>query len=103
MESIVRKLSEIEAAAIAVVEHAEEQKAQLDQEMEKKRNVFDAQLEEETKAKIQAIQEKLEHEMSSVLADQSNASNSSIDAIEKEYNANHTEYAQTILQRIIEV
>ena len=42
MESIVRKLSEIESAASAIVEHAEAQKEILDHEYREKRNRFDA-------------------------------------------------------------
>ena len=44
MDSIVKKLSEIESAAAAIVRHAEEQKEVLDHEFREKRNQFDEEL-----------------------------------------------------------
>ena len=46
MDSVINKLTEIEDAASAIVEHAQEQKAVLDREYEEKRKAFDAELEE---------------------------------------------------------
>ncbi len=47
MDSIVKKLSEIESAAAAIVRHAEEQKEVLDHEFREKRNQFDEELEKD--------------------------------------------------------
>ena len=44
MDSIVNKLTEIEDAASAVVQHAEDQKSQLEKEYEEKRRTFDEEL-----------------------------------------------------------
>lgn len=51
MDSIVKKLSEIESAASAIVEHAEAQKEVLDHEYREKRNRFDTELEAKPPAK----------------------------------------------------
>ena len=45
MDSIVKKLSEIESAASSIVEHAEAQKEVLDKEYQEKRRLFDIELE----------------------------------------------------------
>ena len=55
MDSIVNKLTEIEDAASAIVAHAETQKEILDREYEEKRKAFDADLEKQTQARINAI------------------------------------------------
>ena len=60
MDSIVNKLTEIEDAASAIVAHAETQKEILDREYEEKRKAFDADLEKQTQARINAIREDLE-------------------------------------------
>ena len=45
MERIAEKLSEIEKTARAIVDNAQEQKHQMEMQMQKKRDVFDADME----------------------------------------------------------
>lgn len=103
MDSIVKKLSEIESAASAIVEHAEAQKEALDHEYRKKRQVFDEELEAKTSGKIQQIRDELERNTKALLDSQSGANSDSIAALEKEYAERHTQYAQDILKHITEV
>lgn len=103
MDSIVNKLTEIEEAASAIVEHAEAQKEVLDKEYDEKRKAFDAQLEQKTQRQIDAVRSELEQKTQNLLDSQSGASHSTIDALEKEYKEKHTVYAQEILKRITEV
>lgn len=103
MDSIVKKLSEIESAASAIVEHAEAQKEVLDHEYREKRNRFDTDLEKKTSDKIQKIQEDLAMKTQELLKAQVGGRNDTIAALEKEYEERHTWYAQNILKRIIEV
>lgn len=103
MDSIVRKLSEIESAASAIIEHAEEQKQALDREYLEKRKRFDAELEDKTTKKILEIQSDLAQKTDSLLKAQIGGRSDTIAALEKEYEERHTWYAQTILKRITEV
>ena len=56
MDSILNKLTEIESAAVSIVQHAEAEKSILDEKYDEKRRQFDLELEAETKKQIQAIQ-----------------------------------------------
>jgi hypothetical protein len=103
MDSIVAKLSEIEAAAVAIVEHAEAQKEVLNQEMDKRRRKFDEEQEIATLKKIQEIHARLEEKTRRILSEQTDNSNHDIDSICKEYKEKHKLYAQEILARITEV
>ena len=103
MESIVKKLSEIESAASAIVEHAEAQKEVLDHEYREKRNRFDTELEAKTSKKILEIQSDLASKTDALLKAQIGGRNETIAALEQEYEKRHTWYAQTILKRITEV
>ncbi|CDA99020.1 putative uncharacterized protein [Lachnospiraceae bacterium CAG:215] len=103
MDSIVKKLSEIESAAAAIVRHAEEQKEVLDHEFREKRNQFDEELEKKTMEKINEIRSELEKTTSSLLAEQSGENNDSIALLKQQYEINHTKYAKDILKRITEV
>ena len=55
MDSIVNKLTEIEDAASAIVQHAEDQKEALNKEYDEKRRAFDEELEKKTEARLNAI------------------------------------------------
>lgn len=103
MDSIVNKLTEIEDAASAIVQHAEDQKEVLNKEYENKRKAFDAELEKETQLRIDAIRSGLEEKTSGILDSQSGSSTEFIAALEKEYEEKHKEYAHEILRRITEV
>ena len=103
MDSIVKKLSEIESAAAAIVRHAEEQKEVLDHEFREKRNQFDEELEKKTMEKINVIRSELEKTTSSLLDEQSGENNDSIALLKQQYEINHTKYAKDILKRITEV
>lgn len=103
MDSIVKKLSEIESAAAAIMRHAEEQKEVLDHEFREKRNQFDEELEKKTMEKINEIRSELEKTTSSLLDEQSGENNDSIALLKQQYEINHTKYAKDILKRITEV
>ena len=81
MDSIINKLTEIESAASAIVQHAEAEKSALDEKFDKKRMDFDKELEADTQRQIQ----------------------DELNALQKEYNEKHSDYAHEILRRITEV
>lgn len=99
----MKRLSEIESAAAAIVEHAEAQKAVLDKEYEELRRNFDEALETDTQARIQGIRDELEGDMTKLLEGQSGASSDSIAALRKEFEEKHTIYARQILKNMTEV
>lgn len=103
MDSILNKLTEIESAAVSIVQHAEAEKSILDEKYDEKRRQFDLELESETKKQIQAIQDDLQKKTSLILSSQSDESLAQIHALQKEYEENHTLYAQKILRKITEV
>ena len=103
MDSIVNKLTEIEDAASAIVQHAEDQKDALDKEYSEKRRAFDEDLEQKTQARLNTIRSKLEEKTSRLLDSQSGSSTEMIQALQKEYEDRHTEYAHEILKKNTEV
>ena len=103
MDSIINKLTEIESAASAIVQHAEAEKSALDEKFDKKRMDFDKELEADTQRQIQGIRDKLESETSRILSGQSQESQDELDALQKECDEKHSDYAHEILRRITEV
>lgn len=103
MDSIVNKLTEIEDAASAIVQHAEKQKEDLDREYDEKKRKFDSELEADTRKRIHEIQDSLQKETSKIMDSQNGKASAAIDALRREYEEKHTEYAREILRRITEV
>lgn len=103
MDSIVKRLSEIETSAASIVEHAESQKEVLDCEMAEKKQEFDEFLKCDTETKLKDIRSHLESRMEEELAKLKQASDDTIRAYNKEYETKHEEYARAILARITEV
>ena len=103
MDSIIKKLSEIEVAASAIVAHAESQKEDLDKEYHELTIQFDEELERQTQAQIQSIRNELEQDRAQLLTNQTGWGSDSIEALKKEYEEKHTIYAQNILAQITKV
>ena len=91
MERIAEKLSEIEKTARAIVDNAQEQKHQMEMQMQKKRDAFDADMEKETNEKILKIQSDLA------------TNNNEIESLKQDFKEHHSEYAKQILERVIKV
>lgn len=103
MDSVIEQLSEIEAAAEAIVDHAEKQKAEIEKKIQAERDQFDRELEEGTQAKLAAIRTDAQEKMDRVLREQREKNQFMLDNLQKEYEENHELYAQEIIKHIIEV
>lgn len=102
MDTIVKKLSEIEHAAEAVVAHAEEQKSELEKEIQARRDAYDAELEQKTQKELLAIRSGLEKQMEEVLKKQEDKNQSAIEQMRRDFEQKHTVYATDIVRHIIE-
>ena len=59
MNSVIEKLAEVEETAEAIVEHARQQKSEIEKQIQEERNQFDRDLEEETQKKLEKIKSKV--------------------------------------------
>lgn len=102
MDHIVEKLSEIDHAAEAVVAHAEVTKANLEQEIQQKRNEFDAALEAKTQKALDNIRAGLERQMTQIMTRQRHQNEAVMKHLEKDFDEKHTVYAAEVVQHILE-
>ena len=98
MNTVVKKLADIEATAEAIVEHAQAQKSEIEKKIQAQRDQFDRELEDKTQ-----IRQKAEEKMERILKEQREKNSSTIDNLKKEFEENHTAYAREILAHIVEV
>ena len=101
MEKVVQKLSEIEAAAAAIIDNANNRKRELSAEMEEKTTAFDKQTDAETDAKIEELNKKLKQEMAEELEQLQVKTKSVLNSLTAEYENNHTALATDILNKMI--
>lgn len=103
MDAIIEKLAEIEETAEAIVDSAENQKSEVEKEIQDKRDEFDRKLGEETDKKLEEIRAEGKKIMDEALQNERNKNHSLIDGLEEDFRKNHTEYANEILKKILEV
>ena len=103
MDSVVEKLSEIEKTAEDIVEYAEKQKAEIEHQIQNERDVFDRETEQATQDEISRIRAQAKEKMDAVMEEQREKNQKLLEELRKEYEENHTLYAQKILRKITEV
>lgn len=103
MDTIVAKLSEIEAAAVSIIMNTDVQKKEYEQKIAETKQAFDAELSDKTAKTIHSIKAdskvKLEKELETLKTNHELALN----AFENEYEQHHESYAAQIIKRITEV
>lgn len=102
MDAVIKKLTDIEATAEKIADHAKDQKEEIEKRMYQERLAFDRQLETETNEKIKAIREEAERELSELVAREKERHKSIIENLEQTYEEHHREYAKELLEKIIE-
>lgn len=101
MDTVINRLSDIEKAAVSVMDGAGERKKQMAREMEKKTAAFDARLEKETQDRISKIRGKMEEELQQELRQQKEDAKAMMARLEEAYEARHEEYAQALFENMI--
>ena len=98
MDTVINRLSDIEKAAVSVMDGASERKKQMAREMEEKTAAFDAQLEKENQDRIRS---KMEEELQQELRQQSEDAKATMKRLEATYENRHEEYAQALFKNMI--
>ncbi len=101
MDTVIDRISEIEAASGAIMDEANVRKKEFARQMVEKTAAFDRQLEEETAARIRKVQEAMEADMSRKLAGQKADSDELIKRIEENYEMHHEAYTEALFKAMI--
>lgn len=100
MEKVVKKLSEIEAAAVAIMDNANSKKKELSDKMDIKISEFDKKVDAETAQMLSELTKKLQTETEQELLELKNCTQQTLNALDDEYNKNHSALAEQILNTI---
>lgn len=102
MDNVIKKISEVESAASAIMDDANARKKAFAQEMEARTITFDKQMEAETEAKIQDLRSQIEVEMNEKLTKQKELAECIQSAMEQNYEKQHTAYVDKLFQALTE-
>jgi len=101
METVIKKLSEIEIAAKKIMEDAHEQLGVLKNGMDDKTAAFDASVNEDTDKKLESLQSELQAQTDDALAKLKADTATNLAALNKYYEDNHNDISETIFKKII--
>lgn len=101
MEKVVSKLSEIEAAAVAIMDNATTQKKQLSSEMDERIKQFDAEVDAKTAKSLTDLKNRLETETNMELAQLKSDTLKTLEELEKDFEKNHSKIAKSLLDSIV--
>lgn len=102
MDTVIKQISEIEAAASAVMEEANARKKAFAQEMEEKTAAFDREMDAQTEKRIADLRARMEIEMNSKLSKQKTDAKHLLARMEDNYKEHHTNYVKQLFQSLIE-
>ena len=101
MESVINKLTEIEAAASRILEGAANQNKLLDQQQEERLAAFDRKLEEDTARRLQNIQDELKKNTDSQLLHLRSGTSDLLASLDDYYSRNHDTLSTQICDKLI--
>ena len=100
MNTVIKKISEIEDAASSVMESANEKKKAFSLEMEERTKAFDQDLEERTQQGIQELRKRMESEMNKKLEKQRLHADNLLRKMEQNYEDHHEEYVEKLFRSL---
>lgn len=103
MNYIADRLMDIEKTAEGIVEHAEEEKHDIEKYYQEKRDAFDQEIRTATTETIEEIRENFTKDMDEKLAAQKEATRRQIDFLTEDYRSNKEKYIKELIDRITEV
>ncbi|MCI8270200.1 MAG: ATPase [Lachnospiraceae bacterium] len=96
MNTVIKRISEIEDAASAIMEGANASKKAFAQEMEERTREFDRDLEERTDQGIEEFRKRMESEMSHKQKQQSAKAEELLRRMEQNFEECHSQYVNTL-------
>ncbi|UWP57983.1 hypothetical protein [Ruminococcus gauvreauii] len=103
METVIKKLSEIEVAAKKIMDNANAELKVLDARMQENSDAFDAQVEADTRRRLGELRENLEKENNAALKKLKDDTEKGLTHLNQYYEEHHEALADEIVKRIIGV
>ena len=102
MDTVINKISEVESAASAIMDDANNQKRRFAETMNEKTLAFDRQLEADTDKKLEEMRTGMEQEMKAKLSEQKEFVEQLLLKLEQNYDEGHSRYVDRLFQVLLE-
>jgi len=102
MDTIIKQLSEIEAAAASVMNEANARKKAFAEEIMVKTTAFDQELDKKTDEQLRILRTNMETALAGKLEKQKQYVDCLLQRMEKNYDDHHSEYAARLFRSLIE-
>lgn len=102
MNTVIKRISEIEDAASTIMESANASKKAFAQEMEERTREFDRDLEEQTDQGIKEFRKRMESEMSGRQKQQKAKAEEQLQRMEQSFEECHEQYVNTLFSMLTE-
>ena len=103
MDTIIKRLSEIEDATAKIMEDVNLQKKEYARKMEAKTTQFDNELQEKTTVQLTELRKQLDVQMNQKLAKQKQEAQKALQTMEENYRKNHTLYVKQLMASMTQV
>lgn len=101
MDTVINRLSDIEKAAVSVMDGASERKKQMAVKWKRNLAAFGCTAGKENQDRISQIRSKMEEELQQELRQQSEDAKATMKRLEATYENRHEEYAQALFKNMI--
>lgn len=101
MDTVIRQISQIETAAVSIIDDANTCKKAFSQRMAEKTEAFDWELEAATEQKIAVLRTAMEIKMNSRLSEQKARAEALLAQMKKNYEDHHWDYVKQLFQSLI--
>lgn len=102
MDIIVQKLSEIESAASSILEAANLEKKDMEQQSQINIKAYDQEIDQQTTETLHHLKETLDAQMEQELAKLAADTENAIQLMQTDYDENHEVLAGEILKKVLE-
>lgn len=100
MEAIVTRLKEIDAAAVAILDHTAEEKHKMQERMQKKTLEFDQNLSEQTKKTIDAQKAQMDARIEAELRRLTTDTEAQVQSLKSNHEQNQNKIAGEIFEKV---
>ncbi|HIQ95311.1 MAG TPA: hypothetical protein IAB26_01990 [Candidatus Limivivens merdigallinarum] len=102
MDTIVQQISEIELAAVNIMNASVEEKKEMDAKLQKEIQEYDAEVDARTEAQLEKLNQELAAQKEESLKTLQEETQKEILALDSEYSRKHDSLSDEILKKMIE-
>lgn len=103
MNTIIKKLSQIEEKSVEIIANGTSEKRALTEEYERRAKTFDEALNRKSEQKLSALRSSMEADINARIKEQEEEADNAIKRLEHHYETHHKSYVDHLFRKMTEV